>query len=78
MTIKREIYDPSTLQASVEAHVLSNKNAVGVYESDFAIFFDFAEDGKKISRVVEYMDSAYVQAFEAKVSQVLASHEEHK
>jgi ketosteroid isomerase-like protein len=42
---------------------------VGPYGNEYALVLNFTDDGKKVTRILEYVDSAYSIKFFAKLAE---------
>ena len=46
---------------------------VGVYLNEYSMFVSFSEDGKKITNILEMLDSAYIGSFFQKLGELAKS-----
>lgn len=66
MTVHKEVHDPIAHVCSMHASS-SAQTEIGQYANEYALFLTFTEDGKKISRIEEFADSAYSAEFFSKL-----------
>jgi len=66
MHIWKTISDPESHSAVIHA-TAQGETPLGPYENEHVFFFSFTEDGGKVNRVEEYVDTSYSEAFVAKV-----------
>jgi hypothetical protein len=56
------ISDPEQHSAAVHATAIGD-TPLGAYENEHVFFFYFTDDGRKVNRVEEYVDTSYSEAF---------------
>ncbi|KAK4504444.1 hypothetical protein PRZ48_005360 [Zasmidium cellare] len=66
MKIWNIISDPEQHQAVVHATAMG-ETPLGFYENEHVFFLSFNEDGSKVNRVEEYVDTSYSEAFVKKM-----------
>jgi ketosteroid isomerase-like protein len=65
------ISDPKQRSAAVHATAVGD-TPLGVYENEHVFFLSFTDDGKKVNRVEEYVDTSYSEDFVKKVKEYQA------
>lgn len=68
MTAHKIVNDPEQHMAVVHATGAA-ETIVGPYRNEYAFFMTFNEDGSKVVRVEEFVDSAFSNGFFAKVQE---------
>jgi ketosteroid isomerase-like protein len=60
--VHTEVHDAETRKCVIHASSSANTK-IGTYGNEYALFLTFTEDGKKITKVEEFADSAYSAKF---------------
>lgn len=71
----KEIHDGEAHTCAIHANSTA-ETAVGPYSNEYSLFLTFTDDGTKIKRFDEFVDSAYTGAFFAKLQAATASQNE--
>jgi ketosteroid isomerase-like protein len=66
VTVHREFHDAEARTSIIHASSRAI-TSVGAYSNEYALFLSFTEDGKKITKIDEFVDSAYSAQFFAKL-----------
>lgn len=66
LKIWKIISDPDERSAAVHATAIGD-TPLGPYENEHVFFFNFTEDGKKVYKAEEYVDTSYSEAFVKKL-----------
>jgi ketosteroid isomerase-like protein len=66
ITIHKEFHDAEARTCVIHASSKANTRA-GIYSNEYALFLWFTKDGSKITRIDEFVDSAYSAQFFAKL-----------
>ena len=68
LTVDTAIYDVDQRKAAY--HLMGEaETPVGLYSNEYSIFLSFTEDGTKLTKVVEMVDSAYIGVFTQKMKE---------
>jgi ketosteroid isomerase-like protein len=60
--IHTEVHDAEARRCVIHASSTANTR-IGTYGNEYALFLTFTEDGKKISKIEEFVDTAYSAKF---------------
>ena len=66
MTVLKEVHDPEAHVCAIHASSTA-ETPIGHYANEYSLFLTFTDDGTKVKRFEEFVDSAYSGAFFAKL-----------
>lgn len=66
MNVWKVISDPEQHEGVLHATAVG-ETPLGPYENEHVFFLSFNEDGSKVNRVEEYVDTSYSEAFVKKI-----------
>lgn len=72
VTVLKEIHDAEAQTCAIHASSTA-ETPIGPYGNEYSLFLTFTDDGTKIKRFEEFVDSAYSGAYFAKLEAWAAS-----